>query len=218
MKVINLLMVAIVLLASCEKEDDASSTNTPENQLKITHMPLSVGNYWVYQYYKIDTNGTETELTKQDSVYVIGDTIINNNTYIALGSVIISQPNSIVNYSFYRDSIGYLVNNRGVILFSETNFTDTLQVDVSLYEGDTTYMVSWMMENYNNTISLPIGVFDNILNYKGTLCLGINPNNVENPRFQNNYYSDNIGIIQENYYYLNGSDSFEKRLINYHVN
>ena len=218
MKVIYVLILAIILLISCEKEDDTPSTESPKEPIPYTYTPMKIGNYWIYQHYKVDTNDIETELTKRDSICVVGDTIINNKTYNILERIRISNINPSKYYSYYRDSTGYLINDRGTILFSETNFTDTLQLMTEVYEEDTFYIVTCVMENYNNSISLPSGTFNNILNFKGTLWIGANPNNVKNPRYLNNYYSKNIGLIYRNYYYLNKHDRFEERLIAYHIN
>ena len=40
-------------------------------------MPLDIGNYWVYETFRVDTNGTELMLNFHDSMVVTGDTIIN---------------------------------------------------------------------------------------------------------------------------------------------
>lgn len=70
MKRIYLLGVLSLFAISCSNDDDGGNSN---NQTE-NFLPLTAGNYWVY-----DVQGTS--LQGRDSVYFSGDTVINNNTY-----------------------------------------------------------------------------------------------------------------------------------------
>ena len=80
----NLMPFAAMLLLinfSCTKEEK----KTPQSQNAYSgFIPLSIGNYWVYEQVRIDTLGNETIGSMLDSAYVSADTIINGNTYYLL--------------------------------------------------------------------------------------------------------------------------------------
>lgn len=69
MKRIHLLGLLSLFVISCSNDDNGGNNNQTENFL-----PLTEGNYWVY-----DVQGTS--LNGRDSIYFSGDTVINNNTY-----------------------------------------------------------------------------------------------------------------------------------------
>jgi hypothetical protein len=48
---------ALAILTSCQKNDENPL------QKKSVYLPLEIGNYWVYEHYKIDTLGNETKLS-----------------------------------------------------------------------------------------------------------------------------------------------------------
>ena len=47
-------------------------------------MPLSIGNYWVYDVYKTDTLRNVTITSSSDSAYVDRDTTINGSLFYIL--------------------------------------------------------------------------------------------------------------------------------------
>ncbi|WP_417368940.1 hypothetical protein [Flavobacterium beibuense] len=65
-----LLLLLSLFIFSCSNDDDNSSNPTDVNNA----IPLSTGNYWVYD---VDVAGT----TGRDSLYIANDTTINNTTY-----------------------------------------------------------------------------------------------------------------------------------------
>lgn len=61
--------MAVLLTYSCSSDDNSGDTATNED-----YLPLTTGNYWVYN---TDLNGT----ADRDSLYIAGDTTINATTY-----------------------------------------------------------------------------------------------------------------------------------------
>lgn len=61
----------MVFLTSCSNNDD---TTGEDNSPATTFLPLTNGNYWVYD---VDNQGTIT----RDSIYIANDTVINTVTY-----------------------------------------------------------------------------------------------------------------------------------------
>ena len=100
-----------VLIASCSKCDDEMPAT---QQSDPNYFPLSQGSYWVYDWVKIDTLGNESSFNRRDSIYVAGDTLINNQNYKVLKGESFNPTLPL----FYRDSSGFLVNEKGALLFA----------------------------------------------------------------------------------------------------
>ena len=210
MKKYFVLVIVIAFITSCQKDDY-------QVEIKNNYAPLEIGNYWIYENYIVDSIGNETETSIIDSVVITRDTIINSMKYFILEGT---------NYPFIRerqiidilrDSLGYLVNSKGRILFSENNFIDTLYKRVELSGvNDTIFTCTYKMENPNYSVTVKAGTFE-VLNFKGTLFRYINLQEIENPKYTNTYYADNVGKILETYLYLNSLTIIERRLLRYYI-
>ncbi|AWI26433.1 hypothetical protein [Flavobacterium pallidum] len=65
-----LIAVAFGFLVSCSNSDDSSGPAVETN-----FMPVTIGNYWVY-----NVTGSDNSIGR-DSLYIANDTVINTNTY-----------------------------------------------------------------------------------------------------------------------------------------
>jgi hypothetical protein len=214
--VVVLMMVFVV--TSCEKKAENLDDNTNNNQaLTSEYLPLSVGNYWVYQYFRIDENGVETEMEQQDSIRIVKDTTINGNTfYIKEGNNILGG--DWVRLEIVRDSAAHLIDETGKILFSESNFTDTISFEVEVANSDTLYTQSNKMETVGGNVVYPAGTFANVLDNKGTVMVFLNiPENIENPRIRDKYFAPSIGEISNTYFYISSPSIMLRKLISYHI-
>jgi len=80
MKNTTLLLLAFVsstLFIGCFKENQESVVYPDFAMLKV-------GNYWIYQYFDIDSLGNATATNTYDSCYVEKDTTINGKTYFKI--------------------------------------------------------------------------------------------------------------------------------------
>lgn len=113
------LGVSLLFLSSCKKEN--SEINHPEeNPSPAYQFPSKVGSYWVYNWYAVDSTGIETQLSYVDSVFILGDTLINGHSYsIYKGNNVGGNYNTY----FQRDSSGYIVNEHGHVSFTYVDFT-----------------------------------------------------------------------------------------------
>ncbi len=170
-----LLVLSLGLFfASCCDDDPVQNETS-------NYFPLNIGNYWVYENYEIDTLGFQTQEHVLDSIYIDRDTMINNLQYfIVEGSRFLYSGNLV---GFFRDSSGYLVNERGEIRFSESNFNDILAS--SDFPGGL-IQTTYKMEMTPNTIVVPAGEFE-ALNFQGTITANQPINGIEYPRIVNNY-------------------------------
>ncbi|MDH4058408.1 MAG: hypothetical protein OEU76_06565 [Cyclobacteriaceae bacterium] len=206
-------IISLILISSCKKEPDVIEQPTTKS---IDYMPLTVGNFWVYENYSIDTLGNETVLTQRDSIVVDRDTIIGAHTYFILEGTSYPTVNDWGIVDIVRDSSDYLVNEKGKILFSSSNFSDILCEEVGIYDSDTLYTLTYQMETVSGSIIVPAGTFDDVLNYKGILTRYISTN-ANNPEYFNNYFAPDIGKIVETWSYLSIPTLYQRRLINYNI-
>jgi len=208
MKIKILLFSSLLFLFfSCKKDHCEETTNPSVNE---SYYPLTPGSYWTYQWYKVDTlENAELMEGKEDFIKIIGDTIINNNIY-----AIVADSNSFetsnTNISYQRDSLGYLIDERGNILFSNSNFIDTLDhfIQGSIYE------IHYRMDIPPAPITTPLNEFD-CLNFKGEVTPFIPV--VWDERDVNNYYSKGVGLVLESTFFFSSFDDMERRLIEYHI-
>ena len=213
MKKLLLLLIAFTVFASCQKEE---TKPTEESQ---NYMPLDIGNYWIYQHFKVDSLGNETAYEVIDSVVISRDTSISGKTYSILENYWLKQPVNLPSKSMLRDSSGYLVNEKGRISFAKNNFTDVLYSYVYFQENDTAYTAEYKMEVPDHLITVPAGTF-NALNYKGNHhYYNHNSDNTEIIQvYSDTFYAPNIGmILKTGNGYSSKKTTFEKRLIRYNV-
>ena len=80
--------LCLLLFSSTKKQNDSTSvTVTYPN-----YAAIAMGNYWVYQEFKIGLNGAATPLHITDSTYIEKDTVIANETYFKLVNIPSNHP------------------------------------------------------------------------------------------------------------------------------
>lgn len=223
-KMRNLLLFAtLLILASCTKEIIEIPDPTPEPESVLTYYPLEIGNYWIYQDYKIDSLGNETITPTIDSLVIEKDTLINGNRFFVMNEYTNGQISSGWNRTV-RDSSNYIVNIDGEKIFSTANFSDSLRIFNIIVEQDTLVCVVYKMEQEKPTIQVPSGQYT-VLNCMGkvtTFFKNDADEKLEATLKENNYYASNVGPVLKTYIYANEfikrKTYNEKRLIRYHLN
>jgi hypothetical protein len=203
-------MIAIAAFSVSCKED---KENLIEPEADFMH--LQVGNYWVYEFYKIDTNGVETKLEETDSAYILKDSVYKGKSYF----VKVQNP-----YEFNKsalsggmgmdtvllcDSSGYLVNQAGFIYFAQDNFDEILNTD-------SVPGLFWMvtrMTGKDSVVTVPEGSF-----ITRTICstyYPLNPQYEWGIRKAYTVYGKDAGPVKYNYGFYNSGINYEARLIRY---
>lgn len=204
-------MISLLVFHSCKKDE-----------ITIDYYPLNIGNYWVYGHDWDGMSGSGYDYLTIDSIFIQNDTIINGFTYFVIERApnLFNEDWSIVDN--VRDSLGYIVNCKGDILFSSTNFTDILFTEVTLLGSDTFYVATYQMEEPDYNIKVPAGSF-RVLNYKGTV---IENDNIFPPwvelfnKVKNNYYAMGIGKVQDSYLLAGGQGEariMHRKLLRYNI-
>jgi hypothetical protein len=207
-----LLALMMILTYSCKKE-----TGNTTDHLYPNFSQLKIGNYWVYEYFDIDQNGSATSRNVIDSCYIEKDTMINGKTYF---KYVKPDPNTAPkeNITFQKDSLHYIVNSDGKILFSSEDFS-TIFDSRYIVAGpqDTVCKIVKHMADKNIMVSTPAGTFTT-LNAKDDYSMYPNWASSGNSRSKNTRYAEKIGIISETFdFYISQKNYVERRLIRYHV-
>ena len=182
------LFIVMLLIAACNKDkvDNTPLTNYPN------YTQLKVGNYWIYERFEIDTLGnTISSQNIFDSAYIQKDTLINSLTYFKL-----LTPNQFANVDilFLRDSLHYLVNSKGKILFSSQDFTTIFSSSYTLINSDTVCLIEEKMTDNNTPFSTPSGTFTTA-NFKATYNMYPNFTWHGTQRYCNTRYAQNVGLV-----------------------
>jgi hypothetical protein len=218
------ILLFVILCFSCRKKTE------PFIELKVfapeeipveypEYMPLKVGNYWIYERFKMELNGISESTGQIDSCYVIKDTLIRNERYWKLKKFdfVFNR----VEFWFQRDSLHYIINQAGIILFSSGDFSS---IFLSRYHvGPDSDTVSYIFDKMNDK-DLPVttaaGTFTTSnMQTSVTLFPKYLSPNVPNPRYLNKRFAKDVGIITETEpFYVAFNFMHGRRLIRYYLN
>ncbi len=207
-----LLCLALTLtFTACNDDDENISPPNPPAAVP-NFFPMSIGNYWIYDVVRVDSNGTETLLNYSDTIRIIGDTSYNSNIYYSIEQDRFLTTQALKDTIYRRDSSGYLVNLEGRISFSADDYHTifhTWEIPQANIKVD--YFVDDSLYTYN----VPAGNFD-CLNYVG-LVQYLDPASTFPDRYMNTAYSNNIGIIFQNEIFASSlATEYQRRLREYH--
>jgi hypothetical protein len=206
---------------SCKKNNTTHVTPPPVDSPIVypDYMALKPGNYWIYQDYRLDSiTGTAHALGTFDSSYVEKDTVISGKTYHKYMDRMAMIGSVVYNTYFFRDSLSYVVNETGYIMFSSSDFTDTFAVRYSypdLSHPDTLKVIE-MMGFQNATTTVNAGTFMTS-SYRQMWFLP--PSLPYGPMREYDYTcAKGIGMIRKTTgFYISTPDMYERRLERYHV-
>lgn len=142
------VFLLLAFATACKKD--------PEPAVYPTFMPLATGNYWVYQRFLVDTNGQSTAQNIFDSCYIEKDTLINAHTYYKFVKPVMGAT---LQTSYIRDSLHYLVNKEGTVLFSSEDFTNEMNSRYLTMGTDTMCHLVHKMTDKDLSLHTPAGVF-----------------------------------------------------------
>jgi hypothetical protein len=205
----GLFFAVCALLLSCRHE------HVQPIQQYLNYSQLKVGNYWIYQRFQTDYNGVETPLNVYDSCYVEKDTVINDKVYFK-----VVRPYTWGTFnSFQRDTLHYVVNEKGQILFSSEDFSSVFRTWYQFNDpADTICRNEERMTDKNKITEVPAGTFTTS-DYCITSTMYPRYSRGDNHRYQHHRYAENIGLVYETMeVYVGGPEHTERKLVRYKVN
>ncbi|MBK8567288.1 MAG: hypothetical protein IPN76_29185 [Saprospiraceae bacterium] len=203
------LAYTIMLAFSCKDKDD-DATTAPISATE--YFPLSPGNYWIYNWVKIDTMGNETPYIRIDTVTVTGEEVVNGFTYAKVKGTNFGGEFE----HLYRDSSGFLVKADGGTPVFSVNQGILLGQDTT-WSGD--FPLFWTEEKMKtgfSPVTVPAGTFEECLSKD----LLIYPLGLESPfgvRTYPYYYAKGVGLVQHYISFYSTPDYYESRLVEYHI-
>ena len=189
--------------------------DTATNNQYADYMALKPGNYWIYERYWLDSaNGEAHAEGKYDSAYVEKDTIIGK--YLYHKYCMVAVPTSIVTVRYLRDSLGYTVDENGIISFCSTDYTNafrTYAFGPNAVTGYTLTITEKMGFRHATTVvtagTFTTSTFRKISKYP--------PGSMWDTRECQWKYAKNIGMVSESIHYVDFPMIEERRLVRYSV-
>lgn len=145
MKNILALTILSLLILSCKKD---KLTPLPQPANSYTHVS-TVGSYWVYEWYDVDSTGNETpwNVSWKDTIRIVGDTTIHGEVFQHYKGKYRNTPTEYYN----RDSSGYVVSPNGTIAYSY------MGAPMSLSASNDGYMNQAYFIGANQTVNTAFG-------------------------------------------------------------
>lgn len=112
----SLLFLSCCFLLACSKSDNPEILPAPPPSFD---MPVNPGSLWVYEWYNMYADGSESATGMIDTVQVIGDTIISDLTYAVFRGQYLTPT---VRTSYVRDDGTAWIDEEGGTLFDYTAF------------------------------------------------------------------------------------------------
>lgn len=211
------ILFGIALLPLVFACEDKSNPSITEEILSVyDYFPVTKGSYWIYNIYEIDSMGIETMKSENDTLFALGDSLIEGTNYHTFYGNFEGVPNS-KDYRFFKDSSNCLVTQKGYLVFSLDNFSDTLYTFIPKW--NTNMHMYLIMETVDEQVQLEAGGFNSILNAK----LHVDSKDQTNWSFKDNdkLYAKGTGIILKQTYYVHAYETekryYEQRLISYYI-
>ena len=217
MKIKTLAFLSFVLLFVFACKKDKATDPEPVPQISINdYFPMTVGNYWIYDIYKVDTSGVEEQYPYSDTIRIIAEEDIDGKTYLVAEIDTWLSTSNKKDTILYRDSSSYLIDSEG-------NFFLSLNMDESVIQSktynQTPYVSDYVMADSMVSFTVPAGTFD-CIDFQG-LFYSTDPEvPYENypTRIAHNCYSKDVGIVYQNIFYAYSIKSnYERRLREYHL-
>src|SRR6218665_521565 len=214
-------VAAIALIFACKKTQgfkiELEKVPAPD-PVYTNYSQLKIGNYWVYRPYTVWPDGTETNQVQYDSCYISKDTLIRGHTYFKM-----NRPKAIFTtdrVSFLRDSLHYIINSDGAILFSSEDFSTVFEDTIVMYTpSDTLYHITRKMNDKDLVINVPAGQFKTSSMQSTYVMYKFKNPTANNPRYRHARYAKNMGLVLEtDYLYSAVPYVIERRLVRYHLN
>jgi hypothetical protein len=214
--IIAAFSLGLVALISCQKDNESNKNPSGQDYIEIpNYFPLAIGNYWVYENYKIE-NHQETLLDNLDSLRITKDTLIGGETFFILEG---ERFPPVSTKRILRDSLHYIIDNKGSIYFAD-EVSGFVYYNHTEYDnnGDTLFNMQYRNEFVDEPISIPAGDFNAINRVTDFITFPqTDLSDTLKYRSVNSYFVDGLGQITDNIFYASAPFHYEKRLVRYHI-
>ncbi len=204
-------LLIILFISACEK--DKICTTSDPCAPTMRYFPMAIGNYWIYEVAHYDASTEiETITGKKDTIRIIGDTLIGSDLYYTFEKDQFVPSIVRKDTVYLRDSIGYIVNPQGDIIFTASGFSGLVYRRVLLQTPGANYYFRYSILDTLSLQTTPAGTFD-CLDYSACLFL----NGIKDPRVIHRYHSEDVGLVFENSFFVSSTIDMRRYLFEYHL-
>jgi hypothetical protein len=215
-KVALLALSIAALLASCKEEDDGNDVpSVPSTSLDVLAFSLlDSGNYWVYERRQVDSMDVDQgNPVRLDSLYVIGDTLLDGETFTLIRLGINGQPGNGARY-YWRDSADCILDKHGAIQFSVGTFDQVFYSDSP--GGPAGVTIDYTIPSAMVPVTTPSGTYSTYLVNGVATSFGGLPF-VPEWKYPRHYWAQNVGRVKWYEYYSSSPLGFRYELLRYNV-
>lgn len=199
LRVTSSVLLLFTLLTSCSDEE------VQVNEDVLSYVKLEIGNYWVYDWYEVDSL-SEQLIHESDTVVVLGDTIISGKKYFVKRPHKYAARNLIL---FDSANVVYSYPDKRIVFTIDNSQTETIEIGPK----DGLIALGTYQLKEEEIISVPAGSFE-CLNWQGVF-VSYEDDYEHGNRFNNNYYSRNVGLVKIKTQFYRSPNDLEARLISF---
>ena len=211
MRIFSVLLLALLAVAC----NDDTTVTPPEEVEDPGFFALKVGNIWEYQYADYDLMEIPELLDIFDRVEIVGTSVVDENRYFVIETTTQGNddicPLCPVNGTvtrLVRDSLGYLIDSTGTILFSSENTEPYIENE---FNGLIVYRE---LQQETQGVQVDAGVFE----CRNNLRYAIFPDGEMSNGRDDLLFSSGIGEIKRTWAGTNsGRIWLDRRLISFNI-
>ena len=204
------VILAALAFIQCKKDKQPEGPS-PAPASTSNHYGLTIGSYWIYQSYNVDTLNNAVPVATLDSIYVRKDSVIRGQTYRVLTGPLYGMFTQNI---CRRDSSGWLVDERGRTFcdFKGISLIHDTLMDPSMI------FTSYERLNAGTTTRLtPAGSFV-CLDAHQTIHMVAVGYKVPSYRYTDSYYADGVGLVESTAFLVTQPSHLWRKLLRYHIN
>ncbi len=199
--------VLSIALTACKNNDNPDPL--PAHTVS-DYFPLAVGNMWVFDVSSCDSTWTDCTYLRTDTNHITKDTLINAHIYYKIEGGDLINPKPV----FIRDSLDYLIDSEGNILFSDKDFETRLSEEYIISNTDTLFHWYTQMQEDEVSIQVPMGSFNCLDNQ---LSFFRWKENFETEFNGHSCYSEGIGPVYQSALLASNTGGFKRELLSYEL-
>lgn len=194
-KTIQLFILGLIILFGCKKEKEITNVNEIPNTIDLFR--YNTGNFWIYRVIETHEDSTkEPKIWPNDTILVEGDSTFRGKVYKKIRATRLSSRT----LDFYRDSLGFLINNSGKIIFSTRVQGIAYNHFVSISNTDTLYKYFDIIDGgLKDHVTQTFGSFKTYLMTR-FYTLSFTPEKIM--RTAKSYYAPGFGLVHYEDFYI----------------
>lgn len=189
---ISLVLLSLSTLVACQSEDEEVTPlpqPAPQNLAIADFSHLAVGNYWVYQRYRVDSADNVMNVLSRDSLFISGDSVVNGETYF----VVRRNGFAAIQTSLWRDSADFLITDDHEVLFCADPLDELIYTE--LEAGPAGVRLDYTVYSTPEPITVAAGTFSTYKMQCEITSIGGFPEMADWRRLRS-YWSEGVGRVR----------------------